>query len=61
MRKKVTYTKRFYKSVTFEVDLHESLSEEEILDFLNSDVKAWEQVSGADLEFEDREIYILEK
>lgn len=58
MKKTVTYVRRYYKAYSVEVDLHESLTEDEIIDHLDNIQENWDKVADQSLDFEDNEILI---
>lgn len=58
MKRTVTYVKRYYKAYSVEVDLHESLTEGEIIGYLDNIQENWDRVADSNLEFEEGEILI---
>ena len=58
MKRTVTYVRRYYKAYSVEVDLHESLTEDEIIDHLDNIQENWDRVADSNLEFEEGEILI---
>lgn len=56
MKTTVTYVKRYFKAKSFEVDIPDGLTDEEQVDFLDNIQDNWDEVSYADLDFDDQEI-----
>ena len=58
MKRTVTYVRRYYKAYSVDIDLDESLTEDEIIDRLDNIQENWDKVDNGSLEFEDSDILI---
>lgn len=63
MKAKITYTKRYYKSTTKEVDVPDDVPSDEVEDWaLENALELFEdEVTAADLNYEDDEVFIVER